>query len=77
VRGAVKAAKSQTSFLDDRVMSTRDNLKAVIEALRERHGLLAAYLEAAGSIDWRALQQSVSIDKLVAIANSERSQEAT
>jgi len=58
-------------------MGTRDNLKAVIEALRDRHGLLAAYLEAAGYIDWRALQQPVSIDKLVAIANSERSQEAT
>ena len=44
-------------------MGTRDNVKAVIEALRDRHGLLAAYLEAAGSIDWRALYQPVSIDK--------------
>ena len=33
-------------------MKARDNLKAVIEALRERHSLLAAYLEAAGGVDW-------------------------
>ena len=49
-------------------MGTRDNLKAVIEALRDRHGLLAAYLEAAGNIDWQALHQPVSIDKLVPIS---------
>jgi hypothetical protein len=53
-------------------MATRDNLKAVIEALRDRNGLLAAYLEAAGSIDWRTLRQPISIDKLVAVANSQR-----
>ena len=58
-------------------MGTRDNLKAVIEALRDRHGLLAAYLEAAGSVDWRALHQPVSIDKLVPIVNSERSRAST
>jgi hypothetical protein len=58
-------------------MATRDNLKAVIEALRDRNGLLAAYLEAAGSIDWQTLRQPVSIDKLVAVANSQRTRGST
>jgi hypothetical protein len=58
-------------------MSSHDNLKAVIEALRERHGLLAAYLEAAGRIDRRALHHLLSIDKLVPVINSERSRAFT
>ena len=52
-------------------MKAHDNLKVVIEALRERHGLLAAYLEAAGGVDWRALHKPLSIGKLVAVANTE------
>jgi len=42
----------------------------VIEMLRERHGLLAAYLKAAGSIDRRDLHKPVSIDKLVPVVSS-------
>jgi hypothetical protein len=53
-------------------MGARDHLETVIEALRERHGLLAAYLEAAGSIDWRAFHQPASIGKLVAVVDPER-----
>jgi len=45
-------------------MKTRDNLKAVIEGLRERYGLLAAYLEVAGSIDWRALHKPSAVKNL-------------
>jgi|HubBroStandDraft_6_1064221.scaffolds.fasta_scaffold4657004_1 hypothetical protein len=52
-------------------MKTRDNLKTVIEALREQHSLLAAYLEAADGVDWRTLHKPVSIGKLVAVANME------
>ena len=35
-------------------MRTRDDLKAMVEALRGRHGLLAAYLEAVHEFDWQA-----------------------
>jgi hypothetical protein len=45
-------------------MKTRDDMKVVIEALRERHGLLASYLEAAASLDWRAVQKPLPIGKL-------------
>jgi hypothetical protein len=38
-------------------MKARDNLKVAIEALHERHGLLAAYFEAGGCVDWRALNK--------------------
>jgi hypothetical protein len=38
-------------------MKTRDNISSVIESLQGDHGLLAAYLEAAEKIDWRALQE--------------------
>jgi hypothetical protein len=58
-------------------MKASDNLKAVIEALRERHSLLAAYLEAAGGVDWRALHKPVSIGKLVAVASTERNKAST
>jgi hypothetical protein len=42
-------------------MTTRDNLGAVIEGLQREHGLLAAYLEATGKIDRRALHKRVAI----------------
>jgi hypothetical protein len=44
-----------------RVMKTRHNMCIVIEGLQKDHGLLAAYLEAADKIDWRALQEPVAI----------------
>ena len=43
------------------VMKTRDNMGAVIKALRRKHGLLAAYLKATDKIDWRALNKPVAI----------------
>jgi hypothetical protein len=67
-----QGGKIPNTCLDHRVRNTRDNLKEVIDELREQHGLLAANLDAAGSIDWRALDRPVSIDKLVAVASSER-----
>jgi hypothetical protein len=45
-------------------MRTRDNLNAVVDALRERHSLLAAYLEAADRIDRRAVNKPVATAKL-------------
>jgi hypothetical protein len=45
------------------VMTTRDNMRAVIEGLQREHGLLAAYLEATAKIDWHALQKQVPIGK--------------
>jgi hypothetical protein len=44
-----------------RIMKTRDNMSAVIEGLQREHGLLVAYLEATGKIDWRALHKRVVI----------------
>jgi len=54
---------------DDRVMRTRHDLRAVIDALRERHSLLAAYLEAADRLDWRALNKPMAIGELAPVAN--------
>lgn len=42
-------------------MKARDDLKEVIEALRDRHSLLAAYLEAAGGVNQRALHKPMSL----------------
>lgn len=42
-------------------MRTRDDLKAMVEALRGRHGLLAAYLEAVHEFDWQALGEAAAI----------------
>ncbi len=42
-------------------MKIRDNMSAVIESLQKEHGLLAAYLEATDTIDWRALHKGVVI----------------
>jgi hypothetical protein len=50
-------------------MKTRDDLKAVVEALRGRHSLLAAYLEAVHEFDWRVLGKAVAIVDLAADAN--------
>ena len=43
------------------VMKTRDNMRAVIDGLQRKHGLLAAYLEATDKIDRRALHQRAVI----------------
>jgi hypothetical protein len=45
-------------------MTTRDYRGALINGLQKHHGLLAAYLEAAERIDWRALGK-VSIDGML------------
>jgi hypothetical protein len=50
-------------------MTTRDDLRAVIDSLRERHSLLVAYLEAADRFDWRALNRPMAIGELVPVAN--------
>jgi hypothetical protein len=42
-------------------MKTRRNTKPVIGALRRKHGLLAAFLEAGEKIDWQALERRLSI----------------
>jgi hypothetical protein len=41
-------------------MKARD-MRAVIDGLQRKHGLLAAYLEATDKIDWRALHQGAVI----------------
>jgi hypothetical protein len=43
------------------VMKTRDNMKAMIDGLQRKHGLLAAYLEATDKIDRRVLHQRAVI----------------
>jgi hypothetical protein len=50
-------------------MKMHDDLKAVIEALRKRHGLLAAYLEATDRFDWRALDEPTAIGELATVRN--------
>ena len=42
-------------------MKNRDDMSAVIDGLRKDHSLLAAFLEAADKIDWRALHRRVAI----------------
>jgi hypothetical protein len=60
---------SLTMLLDDLTMRTRDDLKAVIETLRKRHGLLAAYLEAADRFDWRTFDKPMAIGEFAPVAN--------
>jgi hypothetical protein len=48
---------------------TRDDLKLVIETLRGRPSLLAAYLDAANKFDWQAARKPTPIGKLDAVAN--------
>ncbi|MBV8922281.1 hypothetical protein [Bradyrhizobium sp.] len=54
-------------------MKTRDDLKAVVEALCGRDSLLAAYLEALYEFDWQALSKAVAIVDLAANPNLEAS----
>lgn len=54
---------------DHRVMRTRHDLRAAIDALCERHSLLASYLEAADRLDWRALNKPMAIGELAPVAN--------
>jgi hypothetical protein len=49
----------------------RDELKIVIETLRGRPSLLAAYLDAANKFDWHAVRKPVPIGELAAVANIE------
>jgi hypothetical protein len=49
----------------------RDELKIVIETLRGRPSLLAAYLDAANKFDWHAVRKPVPIGELAAVANTE------
>ena len=58
-------------------MKTRDNMSAVIEGLQRDHGLLAAYLEATGKIDWRALHKRVVIGETPTPVNVEAHQAST
>ncbi len=52
-------------------MKIRDNMSAVIESLQKDHGLLAAYLEASGKIDWRALHKGAVIGETAKPVNGE------
>lgn len=54
---------------DHRAMRTRHDLRTVIDSLRERHSLLAAYLEAADRFDWRVLNRPMAIGELAPVAN--------
>jgi hypothetical protein len=54
----------------------RDDLKIVIETLRGRPSLLAAYLDAANKFDWHAVRKPVPIGKLAAVANPESAGQA-
>jgi hypothetical protein len=54
-------------------MKMRDDPKAVIEALRGRHSLLAAYLEAVHEFDRQAFSKAVTIVHLAADASPEAS----
>ena len=56
------------------VMKTRDNMRAVIDGLQRKHGLLAAYLEATDKIDWQALHKRVVIGEAPKPANVEAHQ---
>jgi hypothetical protein len=53
--------RALTTLAHYQVMTTRDNMSAVIRDLQRDHGLLAAYLEATDRIDWRALHKRVVI----------------
>ena len=48
-------------------MRTRDDLRGVIDTLRERHSLLAAYLEAADRFAWRVLNKPMAIGELASV----------
>ncbi len=46
-----------------------DDLKIVIDTLRGRPSLLAAYLDAAHKVDWQAVRKPVPIGTLAAVEN--------
>ena len=46
-----------------------DDLKIVIDTLRGRPSLLAAYLDAAHKVDWQAVRKPVAIGKLAPLTN--------
>ena len=48
---------------------TRSDLRVVIETIRGRPSLLAAYLDATNRFDWQALRKPVPIGKLATVAN--------
>lgn len=54
----------------------RDDLKTVIETLRGRPSLLAAYLDAANKFDWHAVRKPMPIGKLAPVANPETASQA-
>jgi len=58
-------------------MKIRDNMSVVIEGLQRDHGLLAAYLEAADKIDWRALHKRVVIGETPKPVDAEEHQGST
>jgi hypothetical protein len=47
-----------------------DDLKIVIDTLRGRPSLLAAYLDAAHKVDWQAVRKPVPIGKLAPVTNT-------
>ena len=53
-------------------MRTRDDLKAMVEALRGGHSLLAAYLEAVHAFDRQALGKAAAIVDVIPDANPVR-----
>ena len=54
-----------TTLAHHRRMKSRHNMADVIEGLRKEHGLLAAFLEAAGKLDCRAFNRRVAMAKPV------------
>jgi hypothetical protein len=62
---------SLTIFRHHRAMKKApDDLKIVIDTLRGRPSLLAAYLDAAHKVDWQAARKPLPIGKLAAVTNS-------
>lgn len=59
--------RSLTILWDHLAMRTRDDLRGVIDTLRERHSLLAAYLEAADRFAWRVLNKPMAIGELASV----------
>lgn len=58
-------------------MKNRDDMGAVIKGLNKDHGLLAAFLEAADKIDWRALNRRTGIAVTPKPVNVEAHEAAT
>jgi hypothetical protein len=58
-------------------MKNRDDMNAVVESLHSKHGLLAAFLEATGKIDWRALHRRTAIGDMPGPINMEAYQQTS